>query len=733
MGTHDRRYLGQILLDGGFLSKTNLNRAIEEQKRTHELLGQVLVRMGVLKQEEIAAPLLVQEHLSTVADTVRIAAGERLSLGTLLVRSKRISAAQLDGAIAEQKRSGEKLGDVFIRRGLLTERQLSALLEFQHVQEETTTSGPLRIGELLVATGDISRTQLDDSLCKQSLSHKKLGEVLVEEGYIKSNRINKGFRLQKMLINAALSALLSLSMVTPGIASTVSLRWDANQEPDLAGYKVYYSADPSPLQNALPMDVNNQTTTTITGLDPAKTYRFAVSSYNTAGVESGFSNIASIFEQVPPTVSITSPADAGSVGGVVPITVDAADNVGVARVEFFVNGVLTGTETEAPYVHLWDTHAVPGTYTLMVKAYDEAGNVSLPSSKTVIVVKDDIAPTVSLTSPVSNSVYKGTVTISSTASDNVGVTNVEYFANGQPLFASNVSPYSYSWDTTKIANGDYVIIAKASDSAGNSTQSSQVTVTVDNSAPTLNSISVPATSASLTVAVSGLSATDNRGVTGYLLTESAVAPTAGSAGWSATAPTSYTFSSEGTKTLYAWAKDSVGNISVSRTATVNIDVSAPILNSISVPATSTSLTVAVSGLSATDNNGVTGYLLTESAVVPTAGNSGWSATAPTSYTFSSVGNKTLYAWAKDSVGNISAFRMATVTVTLPGSTGGTNLSLADALLALQIGLGTVKGTAAQMTHLDVAPVINGVSVPDGKVGTGDAVIILTKIVGKATL
>ncbi|MDD2898196.1 MAG: Ig-like domain-containing protein [Desulfuromonadaceae bacterium] len=644
MGTHNGRYLGQILLDGGFLSKADLNRAMEEQKRTGELLGQVLVRMGVLKQEEISAPLSIQGHLSTVAGAVRIAAGERLPLGTLLVRSKQISAAQLNAAITEQKRTGEKLGDVLIRLGMLAEQQLAALLELQHIQEETTTASPLRLGELLVATGDISRAQLDDSLCKQSLSHKKLGEVLVEEGYIKSNRIKKGFRLQRMLINAALSALLSLSFVTPGIASTVLLQWDANQEPDLAGYNVYYSADPSPLQDAFPINVNNQTTTTVSNIDPAKTYRFAVTSYNTAGVESGFSNIATIYEQVPPTVSITSPADAGSVSGIVPIAVDATDNVGVVKVEFFVNGVLTGSEIESPYVYLWDTHSVPGTYTLMVKAYDEAGNVSVPSSRTVTVVTDDIAPTVGLTSPVANSVHKGTVAITATAADNVAVTKVEYFVvypdstSHQLPYSGNVSPYSCLWDTTSLPNGNYAIIAKAYDAAGNIAQSSQVSITVDNAAPIVSSFSVPATSTSLTVAVSGFSASDNRGVTGYMLTESAVPPTAGSAGWSATAPTSYTFSSEGTKTLYAWAKDSVGNVSASRSASV--------------------------------------------------------------------------------------------TVTLPS---GANMSLADALLALQIGLGTAQATPAQLTHLDVAPVINGVSVPDGKVGTGDAIVILTKVVGKSAL
>jgi Domain of unknown function (DUF4082) len=60
------------------------------------------------------------------------------------------------------------------------------------------------------------------------------------------------------------------------------------------------------------------------------------------------------------------------------------------------------------------------------------------------------------------------------------------------------------------------------------------------------------------------------GVSGYRVTQSAAPPSASGGGWSATAPTSYTFASEGTKTLYAWAKDTAGNVSASRSASVVI-------------------------------------------------------------------------------------------------------------------------------------------------------------------
>ncbi|MBJ6723713.1 DUF4082 domain-containing protein [Geomesophilobacter sediminis] len=190
--------------------------------------------------------------------------------------------------------------------------------------------------------------------------------------------------------------------------------------------------------------------------------------------------------------------------------------------------------------------------------------------------------------------------------------------------------------------------------------------TADTTAPTVTAFSVPTTSSSLTVPISTFTATDNLAVTGYLVTESATAPSATATGWSAAAPASYTFSTAGTKTLYAWAKDAAGNVSTSRSASVTVtiaDTTAPTITAFSVPSTATTLTVAVTTFTATDNVAVTGYLVTESATKPSATATGWSSAAPGSYTFTTTGSKTLYAWAKDAAGNVSASRSATVTVT----------------------------------------------------------------------
>lgn len=206
----NRHPIGRILLDSGFVSHHDIERALEEQRNTNELLGQVLVRMGILDPTDLKAALSVQEYLHEPKDAVKIAAGTRKMLGELLVHAGHITNPQLEHALAEQKGSGEKLGEVLVRLGLLTSRQLDAVLDFQRNQDsKERPHGPLRLGEILVSKGYISRDHLDDALFKQTLSNKKLGDVLIEEGYAQPHHIKHGVRLQHMLLAAALAALLT--------------------------------------------------------------------------------------------------------------------------------------------------------------------------------------------------------------------------------------------------------------------------------------------------------------------------------------------------------------------------------------------------------------------------------------------------------------------------------------------------------------------------------------------
>jgi len=102
----------------------------------------------------------------------------------------------LDFVLAEQKYSGEKIGDILVRLGLLTELQVKLILSFQSDQGKATDS-PLRLGNLLVKTGQITESNLEYALNKQKTSYKKLGDILIDEGYVSSSCVAHGIKLQK--------------------------------------------------------------------------------------------------------------------------------------------------------------------------------------------------------------------------------------------------------------------------------------------------------------------------------------------------------------------------------------------------------------------------------------------------------------------------------------------------------------------------------------------------------
>ncbi|HEY0515068.1 MAG TPA: Ig-like domain-containing protein [Thermoanaerobaculia bacterium] len=91
-------------------------------------------------------------------------------------------------------------------------------------------------------------------------------------------------------------------------------------------------------------------------------------------------------DTTPPTTSITAPANGATVSGTVSVTASAADNVGVVKVEFYIDGALKSTATTSPYTFSWNTTTVAnGSHTIVSKAYDAANNIGTSATVTVTV------------------------------------------------------------------------------------------------------------------------------------------------------------------------------------------------------------------------------------------------------------------------------------------------------------------------------------------------------------
>ena len=112
---------------------------------------------------------------------------------------------------------------------------------------------------------------------------------------------------------------------------------------------------------------------------------------------------------------------------------------------------------------------------------------------------DDTAPNLNFTAPADVS---GTVTLSATASDNVGVVRVQFLVDNAALAEDTAAPYAASWNTTTATNGTHTLTARARDAAGNTTSKS-VTITVANEPPAAADEPITVGPLPTTVAVSG--------------------------------------------------------------------------------------------------------------------------------------------------------------------------------------------------------------------------------------
>ena len=123
------------------------------------------------------------------------------------------------------------------------------------------------------------------------------------------NKFNSVFKAKSPVLSPhhsrfILLLLLSLALnlapfTSTAIAATANLAWDANSEPELAGYRVYYGTASKDYATAV--DVGNTTAYTVANIEEGTTYYFAVTAYDIHDNETGFSNEAAFSTNQPPT------------------------------------------------------------------------------------------------------------------------------------------------------------------------------------------------------------------------------------------------------------------------------------------------------------------------------------------------------------------------------------------------------------------------------------------------
>ena len=168
-------------------------------------------------------------------------------------------------------------------------------------------------------------------------------------------------------------------------ASAVSLSWDQNPEPDIAGYTLSYGTSPG--QYIGTIDVGNTTTYQFSEPNPSTRYYLALRAYNTAGLFSGYSNEVSTTPAAPALIvtglsaNRNSPQPPGTT-----VTFSAIAGGGVTPYQFkwwIVTGATStvGSQWSASNTFNW-TPASGGNYTIRVWARNASSTADAPANST---------------------------------------------------------------------------------------------------------------------------------------------------------------------------------------------------------------------------------------------------------------------------------------------------------------------------------------------------------------
>lgn len=264
--------------------------------------------------------------------------------------------------------------------------------------------------------------------------------------------------------------------------SQINLNWSgATDVVGVYGYYVYRNGS----------QIANVTSTLSyqdSGLTPSTKYSYTVAAYDAAGNISAQSKAlaATTFpNSTPPTVSVTAPTNGSTLVGTITVSANATDAVGMANVQFQVDGANLGSPIAGSgptYSTAWNTAtASNGSHTVTAIATDTVG-LTATSSVTVTVANTVTPPTVSITTPANGAVVLATVSVAANATSSLGIASVQFQIDGVNLGGAVTGPgptYTTSWNTTTATNGAHTVSAIATDMSGNTATSSE-NVTVSN-------------------------------------------------------------------------------------------------------------------------------------------------------------------------------------------------------------------------------------------------------------
>ena len=206
--------LGELLTRAGLVPRARLDAALERQAKHNGKLGALLVELALIEEAELYAVLALQSglHQAAAEDVILFL---RARLGDVLLGAAAITEHQLLRALLQQERSGEPLGEILVRQGVISVAVREGALGFQR-----TLSSPLRerfrLGRLLLEAGIVDPVTLEAAIRRQRGARVKLGDALLEMGAVTQDVLEAFLKRQRRLL-AALAAGMAVAADAHGL------------------------------------------------------------------------------------------------------------------------------------------------------------------------------------------------------------------------------------------------------------------------------------------------------------------------------------------------------------------------------------------------------------------------------------------------------------------------------------------------------------------------------------
>jgi len=257
-------------------------------------------------------------------------------------------------------------------------------------------------------------------------------------------------------LSTFLAALTMIAFPTLVSASTVNIAWDANKEPDVSGYVVFFGTRSGNYSGSV--DVGNSTSALMNVTDTSTTYYFAVAAYSTSGVRSALSAEVSWSIAAP---SLTNPgSQTNTVGQNVALQLRATDPAGLA-LTYGAAGLPPGLAIASATGVVSGVPSTAGAYPVTVSATNKAGAAATQLFTWSILTQ----PAVTLTNPGSQTTTVGqNVALQLHATDPGGLA-VTYAAAGLPT-GLTITPASGAISGIPSATGTYTVTATAVSASG---------------------------------------------------------------------------------------------------------------------------------------------------------------------------------------------------------------------------------------------------------------------------